>query len=502
MTVNNTHSIILHLLVIIVTVLGISNKKSVDPLIRYEKSTVTEIKIVGVALPDDALTYRLEPFHVPDGVGAIEVSFQYAGKNDFSEMEIGLYDPERFRGTSRFSKDSFYLSSIRATASYIPGPIISGEWNISLGFPTINKKAEYEVTIRLIPKDHIEFTGPSETTLKENEQWYRGDFHSHTGHSDAFGCEDLDGNRGPCQVYQIVESAKKNGLDFVAITDHNTVSHHQDMTVIQPLFKDLLLIRGQEVTTFYGHSNVYGTSIPLDFRVGFEGQTFEKIQQVAEEAGALLSINHPGRETGANCTGCGWSAENTDYDKLEVVEIVNGTNVENEIAGIPFWHHLLNKGYKITGIGGSDVHSAGFGDSQPGTPTTMVYAKELSEKAILDAVRKGNVYLKTMSSNGPDISFQISSEDKSWSMGETIDLNSMKSNSLEIVIEYSHSEKQQLELIFNGELFDPEIKQYKESEHTYRLIGVISNPGRGWLRFNLRDKTGRITVVSNPVYLE
>jgi hypothetical protein len=274
------------------------------------------------------------------------------------------------------------------------------------------------------------------------------------------------------------------------------------MTVIQPLFKDLLLIRGQEVTTFYGHSNVYGTSLPIDFKVGFEGHNFEKIQQDAEEVGALLSINHPGRETGANCTGCGWSAENTDYNKLEVIEIVNGTNVENEIAGIPFWHHLLNNGYKITGIGGSDVHSAGFGDSQPGTPTTMVYAKDLSEKAILDAVRKGKVYLKTMSPNGPDISFQIISEDKSWSMGETIDLNSIKSNSLEIVIKYSHSEKQQLELIFNGEPFNPELKQYSESDYTYRLIGEISNPGRGWLRFNLRDNKGRITVVSNPVYLD
>ncbi|NBC27418.1 MAG: hypothetical protein GVY08_11190, partial [Bacteroidetes bacterium] len=243
MTVYSIQPIILQILVITVTILGISQKRSVNQLNDYEKNTVTEIKIEGVALPKDALTYRLEPFQVPVGTGAIEVSFQYTGKNDFSEMEIGLYDPERFRGTSRFSKESFYLSSIRATASYFPGPIISGEWNISLGFPTINKKAEYEVTIRLIPKDHIEFTGPSEKTFKKNEQWYRGDFHSHTGHSDAFGCEDLEGNRGPCQVYQIVESSIKNGLDFVAITDHNTVSHHQDMTVIQPLFKNLLLIR-------------------------------------------------------------------------------------------------------------------------------------------------------------------------------------------------------------------------------------------------------------------
>ena len=62
MTVYNNQSIILHILIIAVTVLGISQKKSINQLSGNEKSTVTEIKIEGVALPKDALTYRLEPF--------------------------------------------------------------------------------------------------------------------------------------------------------------------------------------------------------------------------------------------------------------------------------------------------------------------------------------------------------------------------------------------------------------------------------------------------------
>lgn len=470
--------------------------------IDSKDNTIQTISIDGVVSPDEQLTYKLEPFFVPEGIGALEVQFEYSGKNDFSEMEIGLFDPDGFRGTSRFSKSSFYVSKIRATASYFPGPIISGEWNISLGFPTIQKQSSYRVTIRLIPENHPEFMGPSEVSYNESKQWYRGDFHTHTGHSDGFGCKDMEGNRAPCQVYHVVEAAKKNGLDFVSITDHNTVSHHQDMTVIQPLFSNMLLIRGQEITTFYGHSNVFGTSIPIDFRVGFDDRNFENIQQEVDSVGALLSINHPGRETGANCTGCGWSAESTDYNLIHVVEIVNGTNVENDIAGIPFWHKLLIGGYKITGIGGSDDHSAGFRNSQPGLPTTMVYANSLSEKDILDGVMKGKVYLKTRGPNGPDISFHAISKDRRWSMGDTIDLNSIKNHSLEILIEYSHPSKQQLELIFNGEVINLDMEESHDNDKIHTLRGEIPTLPKGWLRLNLRDEEGRITVISNPIYLE
>lgn len=473
-----------------------------NQLIESKGDPIETIEIEGVVFPEEQYTYRLEPFIVPEGIGALEVHFEYSGKNDFSEMEIGLFDPNGFRGTSRFSKESFYVSKIRATASYFPGPVISGKWNISLGFPTIQKQSDYKITIRLIPENHPEFTGPLEESFNEQEKWYSGDFHTHTGHSDGFGCENAEGNRAPCQVYQVVEAARDNGLDFVSITDHNTVSHHQNMTVIQPLFSNMLLIRGQEITTFYGHSNVYGTSIPIDFRIGFEDRTFGHIQEEVDSIGAMLSINHPGRETGASCTGCGWSAENTDYSRLEVVEVVNGTNVENDIAGIPFWHDLLNKGYKVTGIGGSDDHSAGFGNSKPGIPTAMVYANSLSEKDILEGVTKGKVYLKTSGPNGPDVSFLAVTNGKQWQMGDTIDLNSLDNHPLEIIIKYSHPSMQELELIFNGEVINPGIKQSEVDDHTYRLMSEISNPERGWLRFNLRDDKGRITVISNPIYLE
>lgn len=48
--------------------------------------------------------------------------------------------------------------------------------------------------------------------------------------------------------------------------------------------------------------------------------------------GALLSINHPGRDTGDSCTGCGWDAPATPWDRIAAMEVVNGGVIEGRTA--------------------------------------------------------------------------------------------------------------------------------------------------------------------------
>jgi len=462
---------------------------------------IKEITITGMAQPEDQYTYRLEEFEVPVGIGALQVDFDYSGKDSHAEMEIGLYDPNGFRGTSRFSKSSFYISKYRTTPSYFPGPVSAGKWSISLGFPTILDASDYNIKIRMIPKNHPEYYRPLTETFSESERWYRGDFHTHTGHSDAFGCNDTQGNRSPCQVYQVAEAAHRNGLDFVSVTDHNTVSHHQDMMVIQPTFTDLLLMRGQEVTTFYGHANVIGTSIPLDFRIGYENYNAHHIQKQSQTLGSLFSINHPGRETGASCTGCGWSADSTNYDLVDAVEVVNGTNVENDIAGIPFWHNLLNEGYKITAIGGSDDHSGGFGNAQPGTPTTMVWAHALSEQSIIEGVKSGKVYLKTAHASDPDITFYAESGDEMWEMGDAIVADNHSSGPVTFNVITAVQDDLSAEWIMNGDVIERQETGIEMTDGQVKFTYNVPDPAPGWVRLNLR-RDGNITIITNPIYIK
>src|SRR5262245_30857374 len=64
----------------------------------------------GALTVKDKGTYQEHPFTVPAGVTRIDVEFTYQNKGAGTELEIGVFDPQRFRGTSRFSKDHFHIS--------------------------------------------------------------------------------------------------------------------------------------------------------------------------------------------------------------------------------------------------------------------------------------------------------------------------------------------------------------------------------------------------------
>src|SRR5262249_58530969 len=82
--------------------------------------------------------------------------------------------------------------------------------------------------------------------------WLRGDLHSHTLHSD-----------GSFTVEERLRRAVERGLDFTAITDHNTISHHRELDSVGGR---IVPIRGSEITTFHGHMNVLGLSEATDWR--------------------------------------------------------------------------------------------------------------------------------------------------------------------------------------------------------------------------------------------
>ncbi len=458
-----------------------------------------EIVIKGKVTTDETLSYRNEPFQVPENIAALEVSYTFSGKGK-NEIEIGIADPKGFRGTSRFSKTEFYIGKYSATPSYLPGKIGAGEWNITLAFPTIREDADYEIHVKMISEESSQFRSPSTNSLSDSTKWYAGDFHTHTGHSDGFGCKDTRGNRAPCQVSQVAEAASNNNLDFVAIADHNTISHYSEIRALQTRYPDMLLMRGQEITTFYGHANVFGSGVPLNYAIGFNGYTANDLQQKAAEVGALLSLNHPGRESGASCTGCGWTENSIDYSILEAIEIVNGTDVGSSISGIPFWENLLNQGHRIIGIGGSDDHGAGTGSDKPGTPTTMVFAHNLSESGLIEGVRSGNVYIKTKGSLSPDIEFYASSGNKKWVMGEVIPYEKIHEE-MELNIEYNGGKEFAIEFIQNGNQIPITEAQRTVSKNKRKVSIPVAITKKGWIRFNLRDESG-ISVISNPIFFQ
>jgi hypothetical protein len=448
----------------------------------------------------DRGTYMLREFTVPPGVRRLDVSYSYTGtRSEGTELEIGIFDPEMFRGTSRFSKTAFFITPYRATPSYYPGAILPGTWKILLALPSIRDgvTSNYKITVRM--RSGPTADGPSGVVppgvVAKGPAWFAGDLHGHTMHSDGFGCRDTRERRG-CGVSELVQVGARRGLQFMAITDHNTTSHHGELTALQEVFANMLLIRGQELTTYHGHANVYGTSEPIDYRLGFEGYAIGDAMQAAERAGALLSINHPGRTTGEACTGCGWDAPGTDYSRLRAMEVVNGNRSEGPASGAGIWHEHLNRGLRITGIGGADDHNAGgrLPASGAGTPTTMVYAEQLTEAAILNGIRAGHVFIKTRGPDGPDVNLTAKDESgRTYMAGDLVPAG----GTVEVTVEVKRAAKQRVEVIRRG-VIDEGLSRPVTSDE-YRETFKIQPAEGDWLRLNLRDETG-LTVLTNPLY--
>src|SRR5690606_3473338 len=107
----------------------------------------------------------------------------------------------------------------------------------------------------------------------------------------------------------IYELAKSQDLDFVVVSDHNTVSGHALQAAAQTGFDDLLLVRGNEVTTYGGHGNALGVEAMIDHRIGHEGRQAEDLLGEIEAAGGIFAVNHPNLGLLGNCIGCSWEHE-------------------------------------------------------------------------------------------------------------------------------------------------------------------------------------------------
>ena len=116
----------------------------------------------------------------------------------------------------------------------------------------------------------------------------------------------------------------------------------------QKNYPDILALKGQEVTTYGGHINVWGLSNGewIDFRVPPQKEESAKqISSEAEKLGGIASINHPTMD----CGGCNWTYGN--WENMASVEIWNATWDSQDESALKLWDKLLQKGKIITAIG-------------------------------------------------------------------------------------------------------------------------------------------------------
>jgi MYXO-CTERM domain-containing protein len=358
----------------------------------------TVIPITGEVPNDEARHFYL-PFTVPPGI--VEIEVQHDDLSEENILDWGLEDPSGFRGWGGGNTEPAIVGIHAASRSYMPGPIAAGEWRVVVGKAKILvTPAMYDIkvilrdTATLAPQtDRQPYQPPP--PLVTGARWYAGDFHVHSVES---------GDARP-PLDEIATFAKSRGLDFVLLSDHNTVSQLDFYASVQKNHPQFLFLPGMEFTTYWGHANAIGSTAWVDDKVELPGNSIAGAAQAFRDQGALFSINHPSLELGDLCIGCGWNHE-LSPDLIDAVEIQTGNATKLSIFGetaIDFWEQLLDTGRHLAAIGGSDDHRAGVDmsatQSPIGDPTTLVFAEELSVKGIIDGVRNGRTVVKLV---GPD----------------------------------------------------------------------------------------------------
>jgi len=353
------------------------------------------------AVPLDGGDFFTVAFEVPEGTAELQISHDDGSEADI--LDWGLLAPDgSFRGWGGGNTEDAVLTADAASRSYLPGPLPAGTWRVLVGKARIESAEptwQVEVTTRasatLDPQP--ERRPYADVDLGGGPRWVAGDFHVHSRESgDASATLDA-----------IATLAEARGLDFVALSEHNTTSVTSLLGDAQDRYPDLLLLPGQELTTYAGHANGIGLTEMVPFAMGFEGADFDATAQAVADAGGLLSINHPVLDLGDLCIGCAWEHPLPARGLLAAVEIATGgwsqTGVLFTEDAIAFWDALCDEGHHLAAMGGSDDHRAGTGtgpfDSPVGDSTTLVYVDTLSRAAILDGIRAGRTVVKLQ---GPD----------------------------------------------------------------------------------------------------
>jgi PHP domain-containing protein len=313
--------------------------------------------------------YQYIVVDVPSRAQALEVTLEY----DRSEtvLDLGLIGPDRFRGWSGSERSTVVVTEEWATPGYQPG-VVSGPWQIVLGLYRVAPSG-VDVAVDLSTPEHRP-ERPASPPLPPRparpparrlpaapgHEWLAADFHSHTVHSD-----------GALEVVELAALAAGQGLDVLAVTDHNTVSHHPHLAAAGD-HAGILLVAGQEVTTDHGHANCFGEIGWIDFR-----DPPDTWQATATERGGVMSVNHPW------AWDCAWRMPIAG--PADLVEAWHWTWDRQDPAGVADWPAFGRRA-----IGGSDFHRPADG-ILPGSPTTWLECADRSVAAVLDALRHGRI---------------------------------------------------------------------------------------------------------------
>lgn len=224
-------------------------------------------------------------------------------------------------------------------------------------------------------------------------RWYKGNTHTHTLNS--------DGDSSPSDV---VKWYKENGYNFLFITDHEHITPADPLNAAFARSEEFIVFQGQEITdqveTKPHHVNALGVSTVIMPKRGTTSlSNLQANIDAVLSSGGIAQINHP---------NFGWALTADTIAKTKGAmhfELFNGHPLVNNLGGgespstEAIWDAVLSSGRLIYGMATDDVHTVkklgNRASATPGHGWVMVRASDLSQKAILEALNRGDFYAST-----------------------------------------------------------------------------------------------------------
>lgn len=430
-------------------------------------------------------------FQVPAGTTQLQLRLTFSPHkvdNILNMLTLTVFDPNGWRGAGHRhgAEHEVIIGALEATHGFRAGAIPAGEWTVVVDTHMVMQGApctvRLEVSVTDEPPDVQRPTVQRPPTNVRPSSivrpaWYRGDLHAHSIHSDA-----------AWDIPDLLAWARAQRLDFCTLSDHNTVSGLAQMDAA--CSADLLTMGGMELTTFWGHALALGVREWIDWRVR-AGRTMPQIAAEVSARGGTFVIAHPMARGDPHCTGCQWRYADMMPGAARVVEVWNsdwGCESNNE-AGLRLAFDWLNTGHRLALTAGTDNHGRHPEAMRYGF--NVVCADELSERAILRAVRAGHLYISAR----PQLELTATCGAQQAMMGDVLN---------------GCAASVQLSARWRDVVGRAELSLIVDAQPHERLsIGAsgsqtwtLEQDQAHWCLLTLRDSSGNMLALTNPIYLD
>lgn len=385
----------------------------------------------------------------------------------------------------------------------LSGPINEGEWKLILHKRRFSEDVDVDVLIQCGNEDK------SETEQAEffhgckncKAGWYNGELHVHSNHSTG---------RDP--ISEVIKTAEECGLDFLAITDHFTVSHWDEEAKYSSS-SPLLLIQSMELSGDRGHANLHGIRSIKNPYVDDDGTlakflgfdhlpTMDEVASSVHKENGLFSINH----IDSNIASA-WRYHEFDKKNADILEVWCTSEGDFSLRYPAIWDSILLSGHHITGVASSDSHKAkGHPLWALGCVRTWIYADNLSERGILDGIKRGRVY---MAKGKAKMDFYASLEERKAYMGESV----CKKDIVGFNVELEEVPEGNLFVYISGELEN--VVHFKDGNHKWSfLIKELPDREENYIRLEYYDapmpprywgdaprSQDNLRLLSNPIFI-